>query len=359
MTDRKRIIVAMSGGVDSSCTAALLRRQGHDVTGIGLRFPDAVALAGDSRSCCGIAGMDDARRVAHKLDIPFYVLNYKDVFEHAIIDYFCRSYREGCTPNPCVECNRVVKFGRLLDLATALGADAIATGHYARICRDDDTGRYLLKKGIDPEKDQSYFLYPLTQEQLSRTLFPLGGRTKTETRALASSFGLSVCDKPGSQDICFVGDGDYRRFLAERLPETLRPGPIVDTYGRTLGEHHGIAFYTIGQRKGLGIAAAEPLYVVSVDPASNTVVVGGGDDLLTTRISVKDVNWIAFEYPPAEQELSVKIRYRQEGLPATVSSSGGGAIVTLSSPQAAAAPGQSAVFYDGDTVVGGGIIGRD
>ncbi len=357
MARRKRIVVAMSGGVDSSTAAALLKQQGHEVIGIGLTLSESQVRGESPPSCCGIAGMDDARRVASRTGIPFYVLNYRDIFEKAVIDYFCLSYLNGRTPNPCVECNRVVKFGPLLKLADSLGADHVATGHYARVRQDHLTGRYVLEKGLDADKDQSYFLYPLSQEQLSRALFPLGEMTKGQTRELARSFGLDVCDKPASQDICFLENGDYRRFLAERHPESLRPGPIVDTRGQTLGQHRGIAFYTVGQRKGLGIAAGEPLYVLAVDKATGTVVVGSREELIKSRISVKDVNWIAFEEPPDRLELSVKIRYRQQEFRATVSREDDSrVVVSFATPHAAAAPGQSAVFYDGDVVVGGGII---
>jgi len=218
MARRQRIVVAMSGGVDSSAAAALLKQEGKEVVGIGLRFPERPGGSETPGSCCGIAGMDDARRVAAKIGIPFYVLNYEKIFQEHVIDYFCRSYIAGKTPNPCIECNRVVKFGYLLKLLDSFDADYIATGHYANICYDQSWGRFLLKKGLDSEKDQSYFLYSLTQEQLSRILFPLGRMTKKETRRLARSFGLPVYDKPGSQDICFTGQTDYRSFLAERFP---------------------------------------------------------------------------------------------------------------------------------------------
>jgi len=250
-----------------------------------------------------------------------------------------------------------VKFGRLLALAEALGAEFVATGHYARISRDPVTGRHVLQKGLDPGRDQSYFLYPLTQQQLARILFPLGEMTKEQTRQRAKSFDLPVSDKPASQDICFLGEGDYRQLLAERHPDLIRPGPIVDSQGRPLGRHRGVAFYTVGQRRGLRIAAREPLYVLAVRSETATVVVGARKELETTRVSVRQVNWIAFDQPPSQLSATVKLRYRQPGLPATVCPAGsGGAVISFETPQVAAAPGQSAVFYDGDTVVGGGII---
>ena len=347
----------MSGGVDSSTTAAILKDQGHDVIGIGLKLPGTSSLDSDG-SCCGIAAMDDARRVAAKIDIPFQVLNYETIFEENVIDYFCRSYLEGKTPNPCVECNRSVKFGRLLEFAESVGAEQVATGHYARVYRDDTTGRHILKKGTDPENEQSYFLYSLSQEQLARAVFPLGEKTKEETRQMARDFGLKVSEKPGSQDICFLGEKDYRQFLTERFPESVRPGPVVDSSGNVLGQHEGIVGFTIGQRRGVGVAAGIPLYVLSVDPSTSTVVVGKREEMLRDRIAVGRVNWIAVDEPGMSLDLTVRIRYRQSEMPAAVSrlDDDRAEIVFANAQTVAAAPGQSAVFYDGDSVVGGGII---
>lgn len=354
---QKRIVVAMSGGVDSSTAAAILKTQGHEVIGVGLRLPALLSEEPSERGCCGFRGMDDARRVASLIGIPFYVLDYRDVFNETIVDYFCRCYLEGKTPNPCVECNRAVKFGRLLSLAEALEADCVASGHYARTYLDPDTGRFGLKKGLHADKDQSYFLYPLTQHQLSKVLFPLGELTKDETRAVAKSLGLHVCDKPASQDACFLGDGDYRRFLAQRYPESLAEGPIVDKKGRVLGQHRGIAFYTVGQRKGLGVAAGEPLYVLSVDRTTRTVTVGTSEELETSEVAVSRVSWLACNEQPDSLEAMVKFRYRQEEQPATISCMGGNRVlVRLRTPQSRPAAGQSAVFYNDDIVLGGGII---
>jgi tRNA-uridine 2-sulfurtransferase len=357
MTGRKRIVVAMSGGVDSSTAAALLKQEGNEVIGIGLRFPERRGSKGSPRSCCGIAGMDDARRAADKIDIPFYVLNYEKIFEESVIDYFCDAYRNGKTPNPCIECNRVVKFGYLLNFARALGADFVATGHYAAISYDEDLRRFYLKKGVDSDKDQSYFLYSLSQAQLSQILFPLGGMTKTATRELARSFGLAVYDKPGSQDICFVGSSDYQSFLRERFPDAFECGPVVSTQGEMLGWHRGIAGYTVGQRKGLGIAAREPFYVVSLDATSKRVVVGTSTEAMRTRISIRGMHWIALEKNFGSLKLAVKIRYRQPEITAQVMCDNNGrAEIVLDTPQRGIAPGQAAVIYDGDLVVGGGII---
>lgn len=357
MARRKRIVVAMSGGVDSSTAAALLKQEGYEVIGIGLRFPMMAAGNESPGSCCGIAGMDDARRVASKIDIPFYILNFEKIFEESVINYFCHSYLHGKTPNPCIECNRVVKFGHLLKLADSLGADYLATGHYARICRDQKTGRFLLQKGLDSEKDQSYFLYFLSQDQLSRLMFPLGEMTKGETRELARKFGLAVFNKPGSQDICFLGSRDYRSFLSEKFNDVFQRGPIVNIQGDVLGWHPGILHYTVGQRKGLSIAAHKPLYVISIDGADRRVVVGTREEALSRRIPVTKVSWIAFDNNPGNLTLRVKVRYRQPEISASVSCRDNGKIeVLLSEPQMGIAPGQSAVFYEGDVVVGGGII---
>jgi len=353
----KRVVVGMSGGVDSSTAAALLMRQGCEVVGVTLRFPLLRPGGGSARRCCSAASIEDARRVAARLGIRFAVLDYEEVFTRAVIEYFFESYLRSRTPNPCVECNRVVKFGRLLDFARTLGADRLATGHYARASREPASGRQLLRKGADRERDQSYFLYALSQEQLAAARFPLGGMTKEQTRALARSFGLPVSEKPGSQDVCFLGGGDYRSLLAERYPESLREGRIVDARGRVLGAHRGIARFTVGQRKSLGIATGAPMYVLALHPATRTVVVGTKEELLRDRLTVGGINWIAFETPPDSLEAEVKIRYRQPEQPATVRVlSPGRAEVRFHSPQPAAAPGQSAVFYRGDVVLGGGII---
>lgn len=357
MLGRGKIVIAMSGGVDSSVAASLLKDAGHEVVGIGFKFPSPGEPVAGSRRCCGVAGMKDARAAAAALEIPFYVLDYQEVFEKTVIESFCRSYLEGKTPNPCIECNHLIKFGRLLEFADGLGARSIATGHYARIERDPGTGRHLLKRAADLEQDQSYFLYTLSQAQLARAAFPLGRMTKEETRKVARSLDLAISEKPSSQDICFLGDGDYREFLTRRFPEALAPGPIVDTRGKVLGSHAGIANYTAGQRRGLGVAAGVPLYVIETDRTSQTVVVGTREEAVRESMTLAHLNWIAFDEPADLFRSTVRIRHRHVEVPSVVSRKGDGRVeVLFSQPQIGVAPGQSAVFYDGDVVIGGGII---
>jgi len=354
----QRVIVAMSGGVDSSVTAALLHRQGFEVIGVTLRLTEMSGTDGVHGSCCGVAGLEDARQVAARLDIPFYVLNYEQLFEQTVITPFCQAYGIGQTPNPCIDCNAHIKFGKLLKMALAIGVDFLATGHYARLEPDSgNSDRPVLLKGRDRERDQSYFLYQLQAEQLDHVLFPLGGLLKSEVRQIAGDIGLRVSDKPASQDICFVQGTSYQDFLSHRCRESLRPGPIVDSNGVVVGQHRGIAAYTVGQRRGLGVAAREPMYVRSIDGVHNRIVIAPKESMSCQTLRVGQVNWLAGDAPVSQIRLSVKTRYRALEVPADVTAeTKGGAIVRFLTPQPVVAPGQSAVFYDGEQVIGGGVV---
>ncbi len=357
----ERIVVAMSGGVDSSVAAALLVEQGYDVVGVTLRvWPwrepgDPAARFG---ACCGTEAVEDARRVARALGIPHYLLDTEEEFSRTVIDRFVEAYRAGRTPVPCLACNTELKFGWLLRRARAWDATAVATGHYARLTRDP-AGRYQLRRARDPRKDQTDFLWPLTQAQLAAARFPVGELTKDEVRAYARRLGLVTADKPESQELCFVPDGDYRGFLRRRDPSIFVPGPIVDRGGRQVGRHPGLANYTVGQRKGLGLSAGRALYVVDLDPATGTVTVGGAQDLERRRLLAAGVNFVAGEAPTGPVRAEAKIRHGHVPAPATVTAlEGGRAEVVFDEPQRAVAPGQSVVWYQGDLVVGGGVITR-
>jgi tRNA-specific 2-thiouridylase len=356
---KTRVVVGLSGGVDSSTAAALLLEQGYEVVGITLKLWPQDCLARAEDKCCGPQAVADARAVCHRLGIPFYLMDEAEEFKQQVIRYFAEEYKAGRTPNPCVMCNDKLKFGTLLSLARKLGAEYVATGHYARIERDPASGRHLLKRGRDPRRDQSYFLFSLRQEQLARSLFPLGDLCKTETRAAARERALKTADKEESMEICFVPDNDYGAFLQKSGLVAPHRGEIVDRAGRVLGYHEGIEFYTIGQRRGLRLAASRPWYVVDLDPARNRVVVGEAADLACAEFRVERCNWIPWAAPPATLEVTAKIRYNHPGTPATVTPQpDGGARVQLHTPQRAVTPGQACVFYDGDTVVGGGWIAR-
>ena len=357
-----RIVVGMSGGVDSSVAAALLVEQGYEVIGVTLRvWPWREREDPRERfgSCCSPEAVDDARQVARRLGIPYYLLNHEREFDRAVITDFASEYVAGRTPSPCVVCNRDVKFGTLLRRAWAWEAEAVATGHYARIARDPTGGRFLVRRGRDARKDQSYFLWPLTQAQLAAARFPVGDLTKEEVRAKARTLGLVTADKPESQEICFIPEGDYRSFLRRRIPEAFRPGPIVDRRGHVLGTHEGIASYTVGQRRGLGISADRPFYVLEVDPERNAVVVGEGSELETDQLIAIQVNFIPFDRLDGARRVSAKIRRSHAPAAATLYPAGSDRVrVEFDVPQRAVTPGQSVVFYDGDLVVGGGIISR-
>ena len=356
----KRVVIAMSGGVDSSVAAHFLIEQGYDVIGLFMRLgntTDVPATDMKTATCCSAEDARDARNVASSLGIPFYVINFEDEF-NGIIEYFCDEYLKGRTPNPCIICNQELKFGKLLKFADYLDADCVATGHFARIDRLND--RYVLKKGVDANKDQSYVLFSLGQQQLSRALFPLGNMTKVEVRKTASSLNLKTKDKPESQEICFVTGNSYSDLITERVGSEIGTGLLKDTDGNTLGTHNGIHNFTIGQRKGLGIAFGEPRYVVDIDPLQNTVTVGIADKLLRDTFTVGNVNWITIERLEKELNSSVKIRYKGDETPAVIYSLEDDRVrVEFKQPQRAITPGQAAVFYDGDIVVGGGWIERD
>lgn len=355
-----RIVVAMSGGVDSSVAAALLKQRGYDVVGIGLYLFDEGREGPCPRSCCGRGGMEDARRVAGRLNIPFHVLDFRRVFEERVVGRFVASYLAGETPNPCVACNAAVKFEALLDFGRGIEADLLATGHYARAARDGRTRRYKLLKGADARKDQSYFLHALTQRHLARAVFPLGGMAKEETRALAGELELGVGDRAESQDICFVGRDGYGAFIRGRAGDGIRPGAILDGEGRVVGEHEGLPFYTIGQRRGLGIDGPERMFVSDIDAESNTITVTRSrGDLKRTRVLLEGVNYISGVDPEGPLRVSVKTRYGSPECPATLLPlADRRAVVEFDEPQEAPAPGQSVVLYDGDEVVGGGPARR-
>jgi tRNA-uridine 2-sulfurtransferase len=387
---RERVVVGMSGGVDSSATAALLLEQGYDVVGITLKLwpQDCVSRAEDK--CCGPQAVSDARSVCNKLGVPYYLIDEAAEFQSKVIQYFADEYKAGRTPNPCVMCNQNLKFGRLIDRADQLGAQYIATGHFARVerlgapasRRPDSSGsrreeahsdsaretrglltlapaRYLLKRGRDLKKDQSYFLFSLRQDQLARAMFPLGDKTKSDTREVARHCNLKTADKEESMEICFVPDNNYGKFLQQANLAQKHRGEIVDLHGHVLGHHDGIEFYTIGQRKGLGITTPKPVYVVELDAENNRVMVGDETALDRDEFMVDRCNWIPFDEPPEQIEVTAKIRYNHPGTPATILPiDKNRAKVKLHTPQRAITPGQAAVFYQDDLVVGGGWICR-
>ena len=340
---KKKVLIAMSGGVDSSAAALLLQKQGYE-------------CAGATLSLCGNE-TDGAKRIADGLGMPFYIFDEHELFAREVMDYFVSEYRAGRTPNPCIDCNRCLKFGAFLDRALEMGFDYIATGHYARVGYDEASGRYRLLRGESRAKDQSYVLYSLTQDQLAHTRLPLGAMHKSETRRIAEEQGFYNADKPDSQDICFVPDGDYAGFIARYTGRDCPAGDFVDESGRVLGRHKGIVHYTVGQRKGLGIAADAPLYVKRIDAAENRVVLSGNDALFSRELMANDFNWIAYDVPPRELRATARVRYHQREQAATVTVLEDGHVhLVFDEPQRAITPGQAVVLYDGDTVLGGGTI---
>ena len=346
----------MSGGVDSSVAAYLAIESGLDCIGVTMKlFNNEDAGVSREKSCCSLEDTEYARGVAYRLRMPYYVFNFTADFKEQVMRRFVEAYERGATPNPCIDCNRYLKFDRLYRRAKELGCEYVVTGHYARI--EEENGRFLLKKAVDSTKDQSYVLYSMTQDELRHTLFPLGGMTKTHTRELARKLGFYNADKPDSQDICFVPDGDYASFIRSFTGRDYPRGEFVDKSGNVLGEHRGLIGYTVGQRKGLGIALGEPRYVTALMPKENRVVLGSNEDLMSRELDAKNFNFIAFDTPPAEFRASARVRYRQAEQPATVRVTGEDTVhITFDEPQRAITKGQAVVVYDGDVVIGGGEI---
>lgn len=352
-----RIVVAMSGGVDSSVAAALLAEQGHDVIGLSMQLYDQSEGQTSFGSCCSIDDLHDARRVAAAINIPHYIVNFEKQFDEQVISNFVNEYAAGRTPLPCAHCNSDLKFATLADRARGFGADAVATGHYARVERDA-RGRQVLRRGVDASKDQSYFLFSLTQAQLACAVFPVGDLPKDDVREYARQRRLPVADKPDSQEICFIPDNDYRAFVTKSVPDAAREGVLVDERGRVLGSHAGIHRFTVGQRKGLGLSSPTgvPMYVLALRPADQQVIVGPKASLEQTTLTASGVNWMV-EEPAGALRVAAQIRHHHQAAPAAVRSLGDGrADVVFDAPQLAISPGQAVVFYDGDAVVGGGWI---
>jgi tRNA-specific 2-thiouridylase len=346
----------MSGGVDSSVAAYLMKKQGYDCIGCTMKlFAGEDAGIPKGRTCCSLEDVEDARAVAYSLGMPYYVFNFTSDFRREIIDRFVESYGRGMTPNPCIDCNRYMKFGKLFERALVLGCDKVVTGHYARI--EKQGGLFVLKKAADESKDQSYVLYNMTQEELAHTEFPLGGMSKSEVRAIAQELGFGVASKPDSQDICFVPDGDYAKIVELHSGRPAAPGDFIDSRGSVIGRHRGIIHYTIGQRRGLGISSDEPLYVLAIDPVKNTVTVGKSEELFKKELLAEDFNWISGAAPGGPVRCGAKIRYRNKEQPASAVVLEDGIVkVSFDESQRAITPGQAVVLYDGELVLGGGVI---
>ncbi|MDP4181290.1 MAG: tRNA 2-thiouridine(34) synthase MnmA [Bacillota bacterium] len=359
--EKKKVMLGMSGGVDSSVAAACLLEKGYDVIGVTMQiWPDMDEdKQKNEGGCCSLSAVDDARRVANNLGIPYYVMNFKKVFEEKVINYFVDEYLVGRTPNPCIACNRHVKFEEMLNKALSMGIDYIATGHYASVEYDESKKRYLLIKSATSAKDQTYALYTLTQDQLAHTLMPIGEYNKDEVREKAKLLDLVVASKPDSQEICFVEDNDYGRFIEEKTNTKINPGFFVDENGKVLGKHKGIVHYTVGQRKGLGIALGKPVFVVRIDVEKNQVVLGEEKQVFSDTLTASDLNFISIDKLEGSMKVNAKIRYSAKEAPAVISPLADGRVkVVFETPQRAITPGQSVVFYDGDIVVGGGVIDK-
>lgn len=357
---RKKVVIGMSGGVDSSVAAYLLQKDGFEVIGVTMQIwqDEETALQEESGGCCGLSAVDDARRVANSLDIPYYVMNFKNEFKCAVIDYFAEEYLKGQTPNPCIACNRYVKWESLLKRSLDIGADYIATGHYARVVQLEN-GRYALKKSATADKDQTYALYNLTQYQLAHTLMPVGEYTKDEIRKIAQDINLRVANKPDSQEICFIPDNDYAKFITDYTGETPQEGNYVTPDGKVIGKHKGIIHYTVGQRKGLNLAMGHPVFVLEIRPETNEVVIGNADDVFSNKLFAGNLNFMAIEDLVGEMRVDAKIRYSHKGSKCTIRRVAEDVIECIfDEPQRAITPGQAVVFYDGDYVVGGGTILR-
>ena len=352
-----RIVVAMSGGVDSSVAASLLAEAGHDVIGLSMQLYDQRESPEAFGSCCSLDDLQDARRVARAIGIPHYSVNFEAQFRDAVVRNFVDEYASGRTPIPCVRCNSDLKFAQLVERAAGFDAPWVATGHYAKVAFDEDRRQFKLLRSRDADKDQSYFLFSLTQDQLAHAIFPVGHLTKPEVRAHASRLGLAVADKPDSHEICFVPDGDAAGFVERQMADAPRAGSIVDSSGRVLGQHAGLHRFTVGQRKGLGLATGVPLYVLKLEPATADVVVGTRDELGRSELTATNVNWISGAAPASPRRITARIRHRHKDAPATVTASGDEATVCFDEPQMAVAPGQAVVFYAGEEVLGGGWIG--
>lgn len=356
--EKKKVVVGMSGGVDSSVAAYLLKEQGYEVIGVTMQIwqDEERSVQEENGGCCGLSAVDDARRVAADLEIPYYVMNFKEEFQENVINYFIEEYLNGRTPNPCIACNRYVKWESLLQRSLAIGADYIATGHYGRIKRLEN-GRYTLRRSATLAKDQTYALYNLTQEQLARTLMPVGEYSKDEVRAIAEKINLRIANKPDSQDICFVPDGDYASFIESHTDARMRPGNFVDAKGNVLGKHKGIVYYTVGQRKGLGLALGYPAFVLEIRPDTNEVVIGTNEESMTDTLRAHQLNFMSVADLTEPKRVFTKIRYNHKGAWCLVEKTGADEVLcTFEEQQRAVTPGQAVVFYDGDYVLGGGTI---